>query len=108
MADTDNLEEALEAAAKAAAAEKAEKDHDATYMYDRCVNEALKPFMPEGKAECRAFLVEVQKLARARDAVRQFGSPWTGHTIVAAVLDTWIAYMTDGFAEARRFQRYGF
>ncbi len=104
---SDTRPEAMEAAAKAAAAERDAHDWDATHRYDKPVMDALAPFLPEDKAERRAYLVEVQRLAQVADRGRPFAARWSGYTFVSAVLSSQIAWLTPGFAEARHFQRYG-
>jgi hypothetical protein len=108
--DTDVIEKALEAAWVAAEAEQAARNHSATYNYEKCVVEAIKPFIAHltDKQDRRAAYVEIQKLARKSDASRPFGEKWTGFTIVGAVLDSRIAWLTPGFAEARAYNNlYG-
>lgn len=98
----DKVQEAMEAAAKAAAAEKAAHNHDAIWGYDKVVDAALDPFLPEDKAERRAFLVKVQSAARFADKGNARGD-WTGYTIVANGLSSKIAWLTPGWAEARQY-----
>lgn len=99
-------EEALEAAQTVAAAEKVAHNHSAIWGYDKPVMAALAPFLPEDRVERRALLVAIQDMARAKDPT-PFGGEWTGYTIVANLLDSPIAWLTPGFAEARRAKLYG-
>ncbi len=99
----DKVQEAMIAAANAAAAEKAKHNHDAIWGYDKVVDAALDPFLPEDKAERRAFLVKVQSAARLADSVESKKGEWTGYTIVANGLSSKIAWLTPGWAEARQY-----
>lgn len=110
------IKEAMEAAAAAAQIVKDTKNPSASWHYENCVHEALKPFTPardkataaENNVITRAFYVEIEKAARFADKDRGYGVPWTGYTAVAAVLSSTIAWLTPGFAEARRYNNlYG-
>jgi len=101
------IEEALEAARLAAETEQTAFEHSATYRYEKCVLEAIKPFIEHisilDRPERQAVYVVIQKLAQRHDAKRPWGTKWSGYTIVDAVLGSVIAYLTPGFAEAKRY-----
>lgn len=91
---------ALQAAYAIAQGELEKFDHDSLWKYEKPTMEALKPFLPEDRVERRAFMVELQKEARGLDVNR---TKWTGFTVVANLLDSFIAYLTPGFVEARKW-----
>lgn len=99
----DKVHEAMEAAAQAAAVEKAAHNHNAIWSYDRVVGEALAPFLPGTAAECREFLVKVQEAARHADKDKPWRGDWTGYTIVANSLSSKIAWLTPGWAQVRQY-----
>ena len=119
MIDHKVIEQAMEAAASAAAAQKLAfdaiphvpgKGHrgSAIWDYDKCLDDALRPFVPDDKNERREFYVAVLDLAYMADRGREYATPWTGYTIVGAALSSKIAWLTPGFAEARAYNNlYG-
>lgn len=119
MIDHKVIEQAMEAAAATATAEKLAfdavprspgKSHrgGAIWDYDRCLDAALRPFVPADKNERREFYIAVQNLAYMADHGREYATPWTGYTIVGAALSSKIAWLTPGFAEARAYHNlYG-
>lgn len=115
----DEVDRALEAAAAAADAftEESKDKHwfrgAGTWHWQKAVTDALKPFGPPREpppaenATRREFLRAVMERAHQKDRDRGVGDDWTGYTFVAAVLNGEIAWMTPGFARAKRMHDYG-
>ena len=103
-----DVELILEVAAKVAATEQALHDWDATWRYDEPIMNALAPFLPKEPRERRSILRDIENLARKRAATCRKGTTWTGYDFVAAIVASKVAWLTPGFADAYRIDRYGF
>ena len=101
--------EALEAAAAAVLALKTEKDPDgrkAIWFYDNCVCNALRQYVSAERSDRRDEYLIIQKHARKIDSYKVIAhdsNGWTSYRYVAAVLDTFIAWSTPGFGDAKQY-----
>jgi len=100
-------EEILDLAA-AATAERMTRKYDAIWDFDRCVEGAINEHLPADRQERRALLVRLEEMCRIKD--QELGETscsktgkWNRYSCVAGCLSIKIAYLTPGFAEAKRF-----
>lgn len=107
---TPHIDEVLEALRAAVAADMQRKPvtaGDGIYRFDSCISRALETFIPPHEfvvpTLMRAFLQDLQSAAERK--LRETGGyrgDWSPLSIVASYAQTQRAWMTPGFAEARR------